>query len=308
MTTTIMLAGASGDLGQRIAKALLARGMTVRALTRHDVGQAERERLSGQGVEIVLADVGDVDAVARACDGAACVVSALNGLRDVIIDRQGVLLDAAAKAGVPRFISSDYAADFTKTEPGRNRNFDLRRDFKARADKAPIKVTSILNGGFMDMLGVEMPIIQPRIRRVIYWGDADQKLDFTMKDDVAAFVAEAARDETTPRILRIAGDTLSARDLAAVMQRVTGGPFRIFKAGNMASLGALIRVARFMAPQPRAVFPPWQGLQYLRDMFSGQAKLFPLDNDRYPDIIWTTVEQSLSASMGRHQANSANAP
>jgi hypothetical protein len=131
--------------------------------------------------------------VAAACDGAACVVSALNGLHDVIVDRQSVLLDAAVKAGVPRFISSDYSADFTKTTPGDNRNCDLRREFMARTDRAPIKVTSILNGAFMDMLGAELPIIQPSIHRVLYWSDADQLLDFTTKDDVAVCRRRRAR-------------------------------------------------------------------------------------------------------------------
>ena len=80
----------------------------------------------------------------------------------------------------------------------------------ARVDVAPIRVTSILNGAFMDMLGAEMPLIQRRLRRVLYWGSADQPLDFTTKDDVAAYTAAAALDDTTPRILRIAG-TASAR-------------------------------------------------------------------------------------------------
>ena len=38
------------------------------------------------------------------------------------MDRQGVLLEGAVRAGVPRFIPSDYSADFTKTRPGGNRN------------------------------------------------------------------------------------------------------------------------------------------------------------------------------------------
>ena len=129
--------------------------------------------------------------------------------------------DVIAVAGVPRFVPSDFSADFTKTEPGHNRNFDLRREFMVRADRAPIKTTSILNGAFMDMLEAEMPIIQKGIRRVLYWGSADQQLDFTTKDDVAAFTAAAALDETTPRIPRIAGDTVSARDIARVMSEVS---------------------------------------------------------------------------------------
>ena len=295
VANTVILAGASGDLGLRIAKALLAQGASVRALMRPDAGEADRTKLSTLGVAVVQADAMDVDAVARACQGAACVVSALNGLRDVIVDRQGVLLDAAVKAGVARFISSDYSADFTKTQPGRNRNLDLRRAFMARADAAPIKVTSVLNGAFMDMLGAEMPLIQKGIRRVLYWGDADQPLDFTAKDDVAAYAAHAAMDDASPRILRIAGDTVSARDLAAVMGRVSGRPYRTLKAGSVGSLSVLIRVARLIAPQSRAVFPPWQGMQYMRDMFSGDAQLSPLDNDRYAGLRWTSVEESLSA-------------
>jgi nucleoside-diphosphate-sugar epimerase len=291
---TIALAGAAGDLGQRIAKALVARGATVRAITRAGASAEEQSRLGAIGVEPRSADVTDVASVAAACEGASCVVSALNGLHEVIVDRQRVLIDAAVRAGVPRFISSDYSADFTKTIPGENRNFDLRREFMAIADRKPIRVTSILNGAFLDMLGAEMPIIRPRLRRVLHWGDADQRLDFTTKDDVAAYVAAAALDDATPRILRIAGDTVSARDIAAAMRAATGEPYRTARVGGIGALGVLIGLARLIAPQPRAAFPPWQGMQYLRDMFSGRGKLHPLDNDRYPNLHWTSVSEHLA--------------
>ena len=290
----IVLAGAGGDLGGRIAKALVARGADVRALVRPGIGPEERARVEGYGATAVAADPGTIDDMAAAMAGAACVVSALNGVRDVMIDRQGVLLDAAVKAGVPRFVPSDYAADFTKTRPGDNRNFDLRREFMARADKAPITVTSILNGAFLDMLGAEMPIIQRGIRRVLYWRDADQELDFTTKDDVASYTAAAAIDETTPRILRIAGDSVSVHDIAAAMSDVTGDRYRPLWAGGLGALGVMIRIARVVAPQPRAVFPPWQGMQYMRDQFSGRAKLASLDNDRYPGLTWTPVRDHLA--------------
>jgi len=221
------------------------------------------------------------------------MISALNGLRDVIIARQSVLLDAAVRAGVPRFIPSDFSSDFTRTEPGHNRNFDLRREFMARADRAPIKTTSVLNGAFMDMLGAEMPIIQKAIRRVLYWGSADQKLDFTTKDDVAAYTASAALDETTPRILRIVGDSVSARDIARTMSEISAERYRTLWAGSIGVLEVLIGLTKIVAPQPRATFPPWQGMQYMRDMFSGRGKLQPLDNDRYPGLRWTSVGEQL---------------
>ena len=293
----IVLAGASGDLGGRIARALIGRGAAVRALVRHDTAPDERQRLAAMGVAVAPADMADAGAVAAQCEGASCVVSALNGLHDVIVGRQGVLLDAAVMAGVPRFIPSDYSADFTRTQPGGNRNLDLRREFMARADQAPIRATSVLNGAFMDMLGAEMPVIQPRIRRVLHWGSADQPLDFTTKDNVAACTAEAALDDAAPRILRVAGDSISARGIAQAMTAATGRPYGTLWAGSIGSLGVLIRVARLAAPQPEAVFPPWQGMQYMHDMFSGQAKLDPLDNNRYPGLRWTSVAGHLAALM-----------
>ena len=293
----IALAGAGGDLGERIAKALVARGATLRALVRPGLKPEERQRIEATGATLVEADPANVTAMAEACTGAACVVSALNGVRDVMIGRQGVLLDAAVKAGVPRIIPSDFAADFTKTRPGRNRNFDLRREFMARVDAAPIKATSILNGAFLDMLGAEMPIIQPRIRRVLYWHDADQVLDFTTKDNVADYTAATALDDTAPRILRIAGDSVTARDIAAAMSGVTGERFRTLWVGSLGTLGVMIRIAKLVAPQPDAAFPPWQGMQYMRDQFSGLVRLSPLDNDRYPGLTWTSVRQHLAEGL-----------
>jgi uncharacterized protein YbjT (DUF2867 family) len=301
-TSTVLVAGATGDLGGRITRALAVKGAEVRALMRHDAAASERDRVRALGAEVVLGDVSDVSSVAVACAGVDCVVSALNGLREVILERQSVLLDAAVEAQVPRFISSDYSADFTRTAPGANRNLDLRREFMARADRAPIQVTSILNGAFMELLDAEMPIIQPRLRRVLFWGDADQPLDFTAKDDVADYTAAVALDPTAPRILRVAGDTLSVRDLARTLTRTTGHTHRPLRAGSIRSLSLLIGVVKTVAPAPGTVFPAWQGMQYTRDMFAGGVRLTPLDNDRYPGMSFTSVDDRFSRAAAETRA------
>lgn len=292
--TAIALAGASGDLGGRIAKALVARGAKVHALVRRGLKDSELADMTALGAVPIAANPANVADMADACAGATCVISALNGLDNVIIDRQTVLLQAAVRAGVPRFMPSDFAADFTKTKPGLNRNFDLRRAFMEIADNAPIKVTSILNGAFMDILGAEMPIIQPRIHRVIYWHNADQVMDFTSKDNVAAYTAAAALDNTTPRILRIAGGSASARQISAMLTDVSGARYRPLWVGSLGTLGLTIRIAKYFTPQTDEAFPAWQGMQYMRDMFSGDAQLMPLDNARYSDIDWKTMRVHLS--------------
>ena len=304
--STIVLAGATGNLGGRIARALRERGASVTALVRPGTAPDKLERLQKLGVTITSVDLNSASQLKEACSGASCVVSALAGLADVIEDTQSVLLDAAVEAGVPRFIPSDFSIDFTKFRPGQNRNLDLRRNFHKRLDQAPIAATTIFNGGFAELLTGQMPLILFKFRRVLYWGSADQRMDFTTIDNTAAFTACAALDTSTPRFLHIAGDRISARELAAVLSEVTGKEFRLFRAGGLGILGTLIKVARTVAPGEKELYPAWQGMQYMRNMFDGRAKLDPLDNNRYPSIRWTTVRDVLSArQVGELQLASA---
>jgi uncharacterized protein YbjT (DUF2867 family) len=70
----VLLAGAHGRLGSRIAALLLQRGHTVRALVRTD-GQAEA--LRGAGAEAVAADLrGDIEWTADGCDAAVFAAGA----------------------------------------------------------------------------------------------------------------------------------------------------------------------------------------------------------------------------------------
>ena len=290
-----MLAGATGDLGHRIALALLGRGAQVRALVRPGNTKPEVAALRAAGATVVEVDFKNAAALVAACAGAACVVSALSGLREVIVDAQTHLLDAAVAAGVPRFIPSDFSIDFTKLPAGSNRNLDLRREFGRHLDRMPIQATSILNGMFMDLLTGQAPLVLFKLKRVLYWGSANQPLDFTTIADTAAYTAAAALDPTTPRYLRVAGEVATIRGLQAAATAATGQRFRLLRAGGLWVLKLMIKLARRLAPAPKEVFPPWQGMQYMHNMFTGLPKLRVLDNDRYPDLKWTKVREVLAA-------------
>ncbi|UOG73290.1 NmrA family NAD(P)-binding protein [Hymenobacter tibetensis] len=296
MTPIILVAGATGELGGRINKALLARGAAVRALVRTSSDPAKVDELTAQGVEVVRADLTDVAQVTAACTGTACVVSALQGLHDVVVDAQSVLLEAAVAAGVPRFIPSDFSTDFTKLPAGENRNFDLRREFKERLDHAPIAATSILNGAFGEVLTYNIPLLDFKKKSVGYWEDADWRIDFTTMDDTAAYTAAAALDPTTPRLLRIASFQLSPRELAVVGEQVTKEPFALVRMGSRAELAAHTQHARAAHPEgEQELYPAWQQMQYMLSMFSVQHN--PLDNNRYPEVQWTSAPHLLAEAM-----------
>lgn len=295
----VAVAGAAGQLGKAIATSLRARNVSVKALVRPNTDPSRTADLRKAGVLIAEADMDDVPALTEALQGATTVVSALSGLAGVILGSQQALLDAAAAAKVGRFIPSDFALDFTKCPPGTNRNLDLRRQFHARLDESGLAWTSVLNGGFMDMLASDMPLVNDRFHRVLYWNSKDQPLDFTTVADTADFTAAVAADpKPTPRFLRIAGHTTTAVELAEIASRVRGGTYSPFWVGSTGFLqGTANLMRRFgLGGSESDVFPAWQGMQYVVNMFSGNGKLEPLDNDRYPELKWTRIDEVLSGA------------
>ncbi|MBO0933144.1 NmrA family NAD(P)-binding protein [Fibrella aquatilis] len=295
MNNTIVVAGATGNLGGRIVRELLKKGATVRVLVRPSSNREAVAKLESQGATVCTMHEWNVAELTEACRGAACVVSVLSGLHDVIVDAQKILLDAAVAAGVPRFIPSDFSLDFIPLPAGRNRNLDLRREFHTYLDKAPIAATTIFNGAFAELLTGDMPLVLTNIKRILYWGNADQRMDFTTMDNVATFTASAALDPTTPRYLHIAGDQVSARQMVTVAGDVTGQKFSLLRPGGLGLLSILIKIAHTVAPGGDDLYPAWQGMQYMRDMLDGRAEMKTLDNNRYPGIIWTTARDVLAA-------------
>jgi hypothetical protein len=224
-------------------------------------------------------------------------VSALAGLHEVVVDTQSGLLAAAVAAGVPRFIPSDFCSDYTQQPAGQNRNFDLRREFQAQLDRAPIAATSILNGAFAEVLTYNIPLLDFKQHQVGYWEDADWKIDFTTIDDTAAFTAAAALDAASPRWLRIASFQLSPRELAAAAEAAGRGHFEVVRLGSRADFATHIQQARAANPAgEHQLYADWQQMQYLLSMFSVQNN--PLDNNRYVGLTWTSAQAVLAAPGG----------
>ncbi|GAA1130581.1 MULTISPECIES: NmrA family NAD(P)-binding protein [Micrococcales] len=297
MTSSILVAGATGDLGQRIVRELLQHDVHLRVLTRPGSATTTALFAGNDRIEVVSAAYSDHTALTAAATRVDVVVSAVSGIRPVIVDAQRALLKAAVAAGVPRFIPSDFSADYRPIAPGTNRNFEIRREFAADVDAAPIQATSILNGMFTDLLTDEAPMILFGRRRVLFWSSADQILDFTTKDDVARVTALAALDDNAPRVIEIAGAQVTARDIARTMTELTGTPFKLQWAGTTGTLSAMSKVGKRLSKNPDETFPAWQGMQYFVSMFSGQAQLRHLDNDRYGAHTWTTVRDVLQEHL-----------
>ena len=293
MTKHIVVAGSTGDLGKRMVKALVKDGATVSALVRSGSAPEKVEAMRLLGANPVLIDPSNAAEIAAACTGADCVVSALAGLRDVIVDAQKVLLEGAIKAGVPRFIPSDFSCDYADLPVGENRNFDLRREFHESLDEAPIAATAIFCGCFAEVLRWNIPVLNSKTKTVGYWGDPDHVMDFTTMDDTAAFTAAAALDPETPRVLHIASFQASANDFVRFTAKSLGTPYELVRMGSVEDLSAQNKAARAAHPEgEQELYAKWQQSQYIQSMFSTTHP--KLDNARYPEISWTPLAEAVT--------------
>ena len=293
MEKLILVAGATGNLGLRICRELVNKNVAVRALVREESSQEQIATLEEMGVDVFSVNFSNEQELIGACNRVSCVVSALAGLREVIVETQAKLLNAAISAGVPRFIPSDFASDFTQLASGENRNFELRKEFHLIIDQRPILATSIFNGAFADILRYNIPLFNMKQQTVAYYDDkADWKIDFTTMDDTAAFTAMVALDDEAPRYLRIASFSVSPNDLVSLSEKHKGSRFQLTNMGSMEGFSAYNKQQRAANPEgENDLYPKWQQAQYLYSMFAIPHQA--LDNDRYEGLNWSPVTANI---------------
>lgn len=293
MSTKVAVAGATGNLGQRIVRELAKKDAHIVALVRTGTPDEKLKPLRLSGVQVEAVDFGNDKEARSKLDGVHCVISTLQGLADVIIETQSRILDAAVQASVPRFIPSDFATDFRSLPAGENRNFDLRREFHKTLYAAPVRATSIFNGAFAEILAYGSPLLNKEENSVAFWEDAEWCIDFTTMDDTAAYTAAAALDENTPSALCISSFSISPQEIAATAGRITGTTFQSKRMGSLEDLRNENKRARAAHPEgERDLYASWQQGQYLQSMFSTHHS--ELDNNRYSGLTWTPFEQVLS--------------
>jgi uncharacterized protein YbjT (DUF2867 family) len=287
-TYNVLLAGATGMLGRRIAVHLLsADGVRVKLLVRESAMQDEGKRtvlddLVQRGAEIVFGDVADPQSLDKATRGVHVVVSALQGGRDVVVDGQVSLARAAAANGVPRFLPSDFALDHFKAPPGEHAGFDLRREADERIAELGIAQINVLNGAFLD--GIATPgaavVFDDDAGTATFWGSGDEHFEATTVDDTARYAARVALDpDVPPGKFAVAGDRVSFKEIVAAHERATGRRYTLHSHGEVEDLRAWIDARRGEGDDMSVLMG-----RYVEFMLTGQTQLEDLQNDRYPDI------------------------
>lgn len=246
MSGTVLVAGASGMLGRRVAAALHGRGFTVRAWVR-SAGSLAR---SGAPVGLVFEERGGPARLAEAMAGADAVISCLGasvqpslggGWRgfDAVDARVNLrLVDAAEAAGVPRFV---YVS--TMHSPAMRGLAYVRAHERvaARLREGKIAGTVLRPTGFFSAIAAAY-LDMARRGPVPVFGDGSARSNPIDDDDLAAVCVEALARPPGER--EVGGpDVHTRRELALLACEAVGAPPRIrsVPAGLVRALGAIVR-------------------------------------------------------------------
>src|SRR4051794_5039084 len=243
----ILIAGGTGTLGTRVVRLLTARGLTVRVLTRDP---ARAQHLARDGVEIVLGDVRDSQAVEQAVAGATTVISAIQGFAGTggdnpqSVDGQGNsnLIRAARSSGADHFIlvsvhgaSADHPMELFRMK--------YRAEQELQANGLPwtiIRPTASMET-WAGLVG--QPLIETGRPRI--FGRGDNPINFVSADDVARFIELAVTDPALRGALVEVGgpENLTFRQFVRAFETVTGKSGRISSVSLplMRALAVLLR-------------------------------------------------------------------
>ncbi len=223
----ILVAGATGQLGGRIARRLLANGEQVRVLVRD---ASAWQPLQAAGAQIAIGDLKNRATLDAACAGVDVVIttanSALRGGVDTTqtVDTDGnrSLIDAARSAGAKQFIFVS-ALGVTTDSPIPLFQAKARAEAYLRASGLPY--TILAADAFMDVW-LPMIVIGPVLagRPVTIVGEGRRKHSFIAVDDVASFaIAAIGHPDAINRHVPIGGPAaVSWRDIVAAFERQLG--------------------------------------------------------------------------------------
>jgi NADH dehydrogenase len=226
-----LVAGATGSLGGRVVRELLARGRPVRALVRDPAAVDTLEQL---GVDVVVGNLTQPDTLADACEGIDAVVSTASASRRTDdspenVDQRGTqnLIDAARAAGAERFVLvSTLAAAPDSPIP----LFRAKGLAEAHLIASGLTYTILQADAFMDvwlgmLIGAPLAAGQP----VTLVGDSRRRHSFVAEPDVAQFVVAVTRHpEARNTTIPIGGpEAITLREAVQAFEEASGRPIQI---------------------------------------------------------------------------------
>ncbi|WYZ38299.1 hypothetical protein EsH8_III_000213 [Colletotrichum jinshuiense] len=296
----VVVAGATGNIGQKLIDSLHARGHQVRGLGRTPSKLTEARRAKLEDF-IISKNYYDIDALDRACKGADAVISAYGVYPTALqIDGQLLLLRAAERANIRRFVLSTWNHNWSQDPLGMHEAYDLLIAFRRIAElSSPIKPHYIFTGILADVFWV-LPgrpygskenngYWDGEEKSMSFWGNCDKQIPWTTERDAAEFTAAIiTRDDAEEGgCWNTVSGINSVRDLAAAYEKVKGKKVELICRGSDEELKIIAFNARERNP-PQNYF---EHMAYFYHYYTniGHWDMNSTDNDKF-DVNVTSME------------------
>ncbi|HSD81872.1 MAG TPA: NmrA family NAD(P)-binding protein [Solirubrobacteraceae bacterium] len=265
----LLLCGATGELGGRVARRLADHGAPLRLLVRRAPDAAFVEEL---GADIATGDLRDARSLDRAVRGVATVVTtvtamgrALSGVPSSVRDVDGrgtlALVDAAERAGVERFVFVSYAG-LSDAAARRHPLAAAKRAVERRLAASRLREVIVRPDAFQEVWLGPLAQFDWRRGRVIVLGRGDARARYVAVDDVAAAVAAVAVADDPASWVEFGGpEPVTRNEAVAIFEDATGRAIRTIHVPR-AALRAGMRILRRARPELASVM----GLAYFADL------------------------------------------
>ena len=230
---SILVVGATGLVGKQIALALQNRTGRAAALVRGGASNPKAGDLVSAGIRVVNADLRLPDTLSAACrdvDTVMCTATTMptgvdDGLRRVDHEGALALIDAAADAGVRKFVYTSYSGNLRIPSPLET----AKRACEERLIQSGMNAVILRPSFFTEVwLGPHLGFDPAKATARIY-GSGDAKVSYISAFNVADFAVSAALKNTGERaILEMGGpEPLSQLEVVRLFERTLGNIFRL---------------------------------------------------------------------------------
>ncbi|WAO87501.1 NmrA domain-containing protein [Fusarium falciforme] len=247
----VLIPGISGNMGTRLAKAAVSRGLSVRGLGRDASKVPEDVKLESF---VTSTSYYDIPAIEKAVQGVDAIICAYMSTDVLVLDGHLILLRAAERAGVKIFFSASWNNDWTRNKFGDFEHYDAYIAFHHQAAlTSPIKPVYIFNGFFDSLLftafgpgGFDTTGEVPTLK---YWGDEpNRKFWWIAQEDAAAWTIELLFNKDVQEgkggVFRFRSGEVTLDELAAAYHKATGTPAKVVRAGNVEDIAQEVQAAR----------------------------------------------------------------
>lgn len=282
----VILFGGTGNLGKKIAEALLQKHHQVTAVVRNEAKAREIKHLVHQ---TVVADVTDASSLNNCCEGFEIVVSALGksvspndrskpSFTDVDLNANSAILAEAVKSGVKKFVyvSALHSENYLHLE-----YFRVHHEFSERLKRSGLNYSIVkppaLFSAFVDLIDMA------KKGHLAVFGKGDKLTNPIYEGDLAAICVEAI-DQLNAVVEAGGKEVLSRRQINEIIQNVVNpkkkvrtipaGLIKAFlPATKLFSKNLYAKLAFFLEVMQEDTLAPKLGKMKLKEYIEAKVKM-----------------------------------